>query len=148
MTVAEIGCGRCLRFSGLRVLTRNGHRSRKHGIPSAGNEQESALESPRIRLLFTRHQVGPGMANPKQLDGDVYDHTSATLRMSLPRSAISGRAFGTCRPISYPMIWSRGVWTLQCSSLFSARCTQMNGLMPSRTFTGLALPHIDTPSRV
>jgi len=85
MTVVEIGCGRCSQSADLHKLTRDGLRSRKHGVPSVSNEQESASESPRIRLLSARRQVGPGIVNPKQLDRDVHEYTSVTLRMILLR---------------------------------------------------------------
>ena len=70
MTVAEIGCGQCIHSAGLRALTRNARRSRKHGIPFAGNEQESTSESPRIRLLSARCKVSPGIVNSKRVNRD------------------------------------------------------------------------------
>lgn len=41
MTIAEIGCGRYVLYTDLRVLTIVPHRSRQHSISSAGDEQES-----------------------------------------------------------------------------------------------------------
>ena len=67
MTVAEIGCGRCLQSTDSRTFTRSGYRGREYGISSAGDEQEPISESPSVRLLSARGQVGPGTVNPNGL---------------------------------------------------------------------------------
>ena len=83
MTVAEIGCGRYLQPTDLRMLTRDGDRGWEYGIPFVGDEQEPVSVSPGIRLLPTRRQVSPGMVNSGRLDRGVHEHASVTLRMNL-----------------------------------------------------------------
>ena len=85
MTVAEIGCGRYLQSTGLRVLKRGGHRCWEYGIPSPGDEQEPVSKSESIRLLSTRRQVGPGMVDLRRLDIGIHGYASVTLHTSLPR---------------------------------------------------------------